>query len=70
METRCIVLAAGPAADLLYRGRIDEGGASGDLDDIARLTGTRFLEPYLERATELLSGYRSEIAWVTERLRR
>ena len=69
VETRCIVLAAGPAADLLYRGRIDEGGASGDLDDIARLTGTRSLDPYLERATELLSGYRSEIAWVAERLR-
>lgn len=68
-NSRCIVLAAGPAADLLYRGRIDERGASGDLDDIARLTGTRSLEPYLERATELLSGYRSEIAWVAERLR-
>jgi hypothetical protein len=69
VETRCIVLAAGPAADLLYRGRIDERGASGDLDDIAALTGTRSLEPYLERANELLSGYRSEIAWVAERLR-
>jgi hypothetical protein len=67
--TRCIVLAAGPAADLLYQGRIDERGASGDLDDIAGLTGTRSLEPYLGRATDLLSGYRSEIAWVAERLR-
>jgi hypothetical protein len=69
VETRCIVLAAGPAADLLYRGRIDERGASGDLDDIAGFTGTRSLEPYLGRATDLLSGYRSEIAWVAERLR-
>ena len=69
LETRCIVLAAGPAADFLYRDGIDEKGASGDLDDIAALSGTRSLEPYLKRATELLSGYRSEIAWVSERLR-
>ncbi len=68
VETKCIVLAAGPAADLLYRGRIDEGAASGDLNDIEALTGTRSLEPYLERATDLLSEYRSEIAWVAERL--
>ena len=68
-ETRCIVLAAGPAADLLYKGCIDEGAASGDLNDIEGLTGTRSLEPYLDRATELLMGYRSEIAWVAERLR-
>lgn len=69
VETRCIVLAAGPAADLLYRGRIDEGAASGDLNDIEGLSGTRSLEPYLDRATELLSEYRSEIAWIAERLR-
>jgi len=44
-------------------------GARGDLDDIAALTGTRSLEPFLERANKLLSEYRSEIAWVAERLR-
>jgi hypothetical protein len=69
VETRCIVLAAGPAADLVYRGRVDEEGASGDLRDIEALTGVRSLEPYLSRATELLQKYRSEIAWVGERLR-
>lgn len=69
VETRCVVLAAGPAADFLYRGRVDEGGASGDLNDIETLTGVRSLEPYLSRATELLSGYRSDISWVAERLR-
>lgn len=69
METQCIVKAAGPAADLLYRGRIDEGGAKGDLDDIEALSGVRALEPYLTRATELLAGYQSEIAWIAERLR-
>jgi|NGEPerStandDraft_6_1074524.scaffolds.fasta_scaffold79383_2 hypothetical protein len=68
-ETQCIVKAAGPAADLLYRGRIDDRGAKGDLSDIEALTGVRSLEPYLSQATELLSGYRSEIAWVAERLR-
>lgn len=29
VETKCIVFAAGPAADLLYRGSVDERGASG-----------------------------------------
>jgi hypothetical protein len=69
VETKCIVLAAGPAADLLYRGRVDDRGASGDLNDIEALSGVRSLEPYLNRATELLSGYRNEIVWVAERLR-
>jgi hypothetical protein len=69
VENRCIVLAAGPAADLLYRGSVDDRGASGDLNDIEVLSGVRSLEPYLNRATELLSGYRNEIAWVAERLR-
>jgi hypothetical protein len=68
-ETQCIVKAAGPAADLLYRGRIDDEGAKGDLNDIEALSGVRSLEPYLSQAAELLSGYRSEIAWVAERLR-
>jgi hypothetical protein len=68
-ETQCIVKAAGPAADLLYRGRIDDEGAKGDLNDIETLSGVRSLEPYLSQAAELLSGYRSEIAWVAERLR-
>ncbi|MGD0469977.1 MAG: hypothetical protein ABSA54_16485 [Terriglobales bacterium] len=69
VETKCIVMAAGPAADLLYRGRIDDKGASGDLNDIEALTSVRSLEPYLSRATELLSGHRNEIGWVAERLR-
>jgi hypothetical protein len=68
-ETQCIVKAAGPAADLLYRGRIDDGGAKEDLNDIEALPGMRSLEPYLSQAAELLSDYRSEIAWVAERLR-
>ncbi len=69
VETKCIVLAAGPAADLLYRGRVDDRGASGDLNDIEALSGVRSLEPHLNRATELLSGYRNEIVWIAERLR-
>jgi hypothetical protein len=69
VETKCIVFAAGPAADLLYRGRVDDRGASGDLNDIEALSGVRSPEPYLNRATELLSGYRTEIVWVAERLR-
>lgn len=69
IETQCIVKAAGPAADLLYRGRLDDRAAKGDLNDLEALSGVRSLEPYLSQAMELLSGYRSEIAWVAERLR-
>ena len=68
-ETQCIVKAAGLAADLIYRGRIDDEGAKGDLNDIEALSGVRSLEPYLSHAAELLFSYRSEIAWVAERLR-
>lgn len=69
LETKCIVLAAGPAADLLYRGSVDDRGASGDLNDIEALSGLRSLEPYLNRAVDLLSDYRNEIVWIAERLR-
>jgi hypothetical protein len=44
-------------------------GASGDLNDIEALSGVRSLEPYLNRATEFLSGYRNQIVWVAARLR-
>ncbi|MGD0443486.1 MAG: hypothetical protein ABSA39_06075, partial [Edaphobacter sp.] len=50
-------------------GSIDERGANGDLNDIEGLSGVRSLEPYLNRATDLLSGYQKEIAWVAEQLR-
>lgn len=69
IATQCIVKAAGPAADLLYRGAIDDLGAKGDLDDIEVLSGIRSLEPYLNQAVDVLSGYRSEIAWIAKRLR-
>lgn len=68
-EIQCIVKAAGAAADLLYRGRIDDGGASGDLNDIETISGVRSLEPYLSQATALLERYRNEITWIAERLR-
>lgn len=68
-ETRCIVSAAGPAADLIYRGAVNEAGASGDLNDIEALTGLRSLEPYLLKAQEILSKYNNEIVWTAAQLR-
>ncbi len=66
---QCLVKAAGPAADLLYRGTIDESGASGDLTDIEILSGVRSLEPYLSDAQRLLSGYANEISWIAQRVK-
>ena len=40
IETRCVVKAAGPAADSLIGGEINEQGASGSLQDIQALTGS------------------------------
>jgi hypothetical protein len=68
-EVECVVKAAGPAADLIFRGQIDEEGASGDLTDIAQISGKRSLEPYLSQAQELLNRYRPEIEWLSARLR-
>ena len=69
VETQCIVAAAGPAADMLFRGSIDDSAASGDLADIERMTGVRSLEPHLSAAKELLSRYPKEIAWASDLLR-
>jgi hypothetical protein len=57
LRSRCIVKAAGPAADLKYRGAIDEAGASGDIHDIEGLTGISSLGPYIEAATAVLDGH-------------
>ncbi len=68
-EVECVVKAAGPAADLLFRGRIDDAGASGDLADIELLSGTQSLEPYLSQAEDILNRYRPKILWLSARLR-
>jgi hypothetical protein len=68
-ETRCVVKAAGPAADLLIRGAIDEQGASGDSRDIQVLTGNASLEPYLSTAKEVLTERREQLACITAALR-
>jgi hypothetical protein len=68
-ETQCVVKAAGPAADLLFRGEINEQAASGDLHDIADLTGTASLEPYLSKAKDILIARRKELARITAALR-
>ncbi len=68
-EVECVVKAAGPAADLIFHGRIDDAGASGDLADIELISGTRSLEPHLSQAKDILNRYRPEIVWLSARLR-
>jgi len=67
-ETRCVVKAAGTAADLLIRGQIDEKGASEDLQDIQALTGTASLEPYISTAKEILIARREQMGRITAAL--
>ena len=69
-ETQCVVAAAGPAADLLYLGSIDEQAASGDLADIERMSGSRSLEPHLTAAKEILLKYSKEMKWASDLLRK
>jgi hypothetical protein len=57
IDTRCVVMAAGPAADALYQGGFDDLSASGDLQDIKSLTGKASLEPYLGVAKGIVSAH-------------
>ena len=70
IENQCVVAAAGPAADLLCHGEINEEAASGDLQDVAALTGTASLEPYLDVAKTVLSKRMDELTRITVALRR
>lgn len=70
IDDQCIAAAAGPAADLLCHGMVDEEAASGDLQDVANLTGRASLEPYLDAAKNLLSRHMSELAEMTSALQR
>jgi hypothetical protein len=69
METRCTVMAAGPAADLLVRGAVSESGASGDLHDIEALTGVASLEPYMTTAKDILIEKRIYLGRIAAALR-
>jgi hypothetical protein len=70
IETECVVKAAGPAADILFHGSADERGASGDLQDIATLTGHASFEPFLSEAKAILAGYAKEFICIKNALRR
>jgi hypothetical protein len=70
VETKCVVLAAGPAADILFRGGLNELGASGDLQDIEALTGQASFGPFLGLAKNVLAPYTSEFSCISEALRR
>ena len=68
-ETRCIVYAAGPAADVLCQGGFSDESASGDLHDIEVLTGEASLEPYLSTAKEILARYPTQFNRIVATLR-
>jgi hypothetical protein len=70
IDTQCVVKAAGPAADELYRGGFSGKGASVDLRDIALLTGKASLEPYLGMAKEILAGYPNKFKCIAAALRK
>jgi hypothetical protein len=63
IEEECIVKAAGPAAELIFHGSYDPQGASGDLQDIAGLTGipNPSFDPYMARAQHLLRAHEEEV---------
>jgi hypothetical protein len=69
VETQCTVIAAGPAADVIYHGGFTEIGASGDLHDIQQLTGVESLEPYLTTAKGILVGYDEKFHCIAASLR-
>jgi hypothetical protein len=69
VETQCVVKAAGPAADILFRGAFDERAASGDLSDIRALTGRASFEPFLEMAINILAGREAEFNCIADALR-
>jgi hypothetical protein len=69
VEARCVVMAAGPAADILFRDGLDERGASGDLQDIEALTGQAAFGPFLDAAKNILARYTSEFSRITNALR-
>jgi hypothetical protein len=69
IETQCVVKAAGPAADILYHGGLNDEAASADLRDIESLTGVADLEPYLSTAKQLLAGYADKMEHTVAALR-
>lgn len=69
VEAKCVVKAAGPAADILYHGLIDPQDASEDLRDIEILTGQATMEPFLETAKSIISRYTVEFRCITDAFR-
>jgi len=69
LQSQCIVKAAGPAADFLFRGGFTEQDASGDLADIKALTGQAEFEPFFGKAKTILSGYAREFDCIARALR-
>jgi hypothetical protein len=67
-ESECIIKAAGPAADILFRGGFTEQAASGDLADIKTMTVRAELEPYLGKAKTILSGYAGQFQCIARAL--
>lgn len=68
-EDKCVVKAAGPAADLFFHGEFDKEGAKRDLEDIQRLSGETSFERYLEPAKEIIALRERECRCVANALR-
>lgn len=69
VHDKCVVKAAGAAADVLFHGAFDEQGAERDLQDIKALTGQASFEPYLGTAKDILSRRKKEFRCITNALR-
>lgn len=70
VESQCVVKAAGPAADMLFTGSIDEKATSEDLKDIPEMKGIESFDPFLEKAKKILADHSNEFACIANALRR
>lgn len=69
LNDKCVVKAAGVAADILLHGTFDKQGAERDLQDIEALTGRASFGPYLGTAKSILSRHEKEFGCMKEALR-
>lgn len=68
IHAQCVILAAGPAAEVLLHGAFDETGATFDLQQIEELSGVASLAPYLDEAKDILIEYSAETHCIADAL--
>jgi hypothetical protein len=69
IENRCVIYAAGPAADLIYFGGFKPAEVQGDLLAVKKLTGEATLETYLPAAKEIVAQYSDVVKAIAALLR-